>query len=658
MLDTPRLFRVRTLLNSLLAVGAFFILGTASAFAAAGDFNVTGGDTLGGDATIPVVGNASETLGMITISSNGGDDIADTESFDIAINTVDYPSLAFDNSVTVVTIGGTFGATGTPAVTYNGSKTIATFTLLTGGGDDANGETVTVSGLKIASAYAMNATSNKSLIQVDANTSSNNTFRPTTNTISQPVNAGTLTGVSVAPASTSVGATGNVTVNFTSTASIPQQGKIVVTFPNGFDLTDFGTSQTPILTSGLTAANWTATRSGQVVTLTENNTSNTSGGTKSFTLQNIRNPSSTGSTNIYTVVLTIGAGNEIQKDVNVPASTIVGNTVSVTVGTPTGLTAENQDGAVVLNWNDPDDDTTEIQILKGTDPLPVNGTVYATVAAGVETFVDEDVEEGDVVTYQLRAYGSGRTGTLTDEVTLTVSFTSDSDDTVTDEEDTSDENDTTTDDTTDENETTDDTSDDEDTTDEMEEVEFTDTDGHWAQWEIQVMAEAGVAQGNPDGSFSPDGNLNRAEAAAILWRIYSVSEPSDPSKDPFEDVDMDAWYAGYVAGLKDLGIVEGNPDGTYEPSEEINRAEFLQMSVNLYLYLMDGMQEEADSIMASDVTDAYEDLDTSAWYAELVTLATEWEFVSGSECDGGMCFNAGASITRAEAIKILYNMYF
>ena len=41
----------------------------------------------------------------------------------------------------------------------------------------------------------------------------------------------------------------------------------------------------------------------------------------------------------------------------------------------------------------------------------------------------------------------------------------------------------------------------------------------------------------------------------------------------------------------------------------------------------------------------------------MVTAATDWLFVSGSDCDEDKCFNAGSSITRAEATKILYNMF-
>ena len=474
---------------------------------------------------------------------------------------------------------------------------------------------------------------------------------------------GALSSTNVEPASLVASASGVVTISFTTVTAIPAAGVIKITFPSGYNLTDFGTSQTPGSVSGITAANWSATRSGQVVTMTENNTGATTAGAKSFTLTNIMNPDGAGSTGTYTILTEIGAGADIETDAAITADTIVGNAdagSSADPDMPTGLSVTDAaDGnGVTLTWTDPsDEDTTHIQILKGTDPLPVDGTVYATVEIGVETYTDTDVEDGDVVTYQIRSYAGGETSDLTAEVTLTVgsgetsTSTDDEDDTTDDTSDdtTDDSNDDTSDDDTSDDTTDDDSSDDS--------VTFSDVDSHWAAAAIEVAVTEGWVEGNPDGSFDPDGNLNRAQAAAMLWRVLGMGEASDAEEDPFTDVDMGEWYASYIAGLEGLDLVDGNPDGTYEPAEEMNRAEFLQLAVNVYLYLYEDMEDDAEALMDGEATDAYEDLDTAAWYEGAVTVATAWGFVQGSACEGGMCFNAGNTITRAEATQILYNMF-
>lgn len=51
---------------------------------------------------------------------------------------------------------------------------------------------------------------------------------------------------------------------------------------------------------------------------------------------------------------------------------------------------------------------------------------------------------------------------------------------------------------------------------------FKDTQGHWAQKDIEEAAELGLIAGKGDGTFDPDGGLSRAEAAVLLMRLYRL----------------------------------------------------------------------------------------------------------------------------------------
>ncbi|MBD3360995.1 hypothetical protein GF366_04310, partial [Candidatus Peregrinibacteria bacterium] len=188
---------------------------------------------------------------------------------------------------------------------------------------------------------------------------------------------------------------------------------------------------------------------------------------------------------------------------------------------------------------------------------------------------------------------------------------------------------------------------------------FYDIADHWAREEIEAMGEVNVVEGDPDGGFRPDDGLNRAEAAALLYRILGLGTPEAPTEKPFSDVEVDAWYAGYVNELKDMELLFGNPDGTYEPGENINRAEFLSMAMNVYYYISDADTQSAiDDLMEGPMTDMYEDLLENQWYTSEVTAATEMGFVHGSVCNDGRCFYAGNEVTRAEATVMLYNMFY
>ncbi|MFA6305615.1 MAG: S-layer homology domain-containing protein [Candidatus Gracilibacteria bacterium] len=181
---------------------------------------------------------------------------------------------------------------------------------------------------------------------------------------------------------------------------------------------------------------------------------------------------------------------------------------------------------------------------------------------------------------------------------------------------------------------------------------------HWAVDMVEAMVKAEVINGNPDGTFKPEASLNRAETAKLLFKIMGLEDPANPTLKPFTDVEIDQWYAGYVAELKTREIANGNPDGTYKPASSINRAEFLKMAMSLYKYLADETTKaELEALEAGEQTTAYADLDTSAWYSSAVTAATEKGFIGGKTCTEGKCFDANANITRAEATKILYNMF-
>ncbi len=323
---------------------------------------------------------------------------------------------------------------------------------------------------------------------------------------------------------------------------------------------------------------------------------------------------------------------------------------------------DNADGGVLLTWEDPTDlDLQTIDILRGLNQYPVSGTPYATVAAGEEMYVDTDVEIGDAVSYILRASDGPNTSENTEEVSFVVGSSAEEE-----------EEETTEEETTEGEEEEEEAMAGEEEAEEAAEPEFSDTEGHWAEEEINVMAEIGIVEGNPDGSFAPDGYLNRAEAATLLYRIVN-STPNDPNEMPFSDVELGEWYTPYIAALKDLELIEGNPDGTFEPAENINRAEFLQLALNVYLSLYPEMVELIE-ILDNEMTTVYADLDPSEWYAGTVDVATDLGFVEGSACESAVgseatgdetgsetveavCFYAANEITRAEATKILYTMF-
>jgi Ca2+-binding RTX toxin-like protein len=117
-----------------------------------------------------------------------------------------------------------------------------------------------------------------------------------------PVGPGALAAATIAPASLVQGATGKVTVNFTTAQVLPAKGTVQVTFPAGFDVSNLVAAVA--INSGLDGTA-TAGAAGQAVTITRAGAGTDSApGLKSITLSGITNPSAVGPTSNFGVATT------------------------------------------------------------------------------------------------------------------------------------------------------------------------------------------------------------------------------------------------------------------------------------------------------------------------------------------------------------------
>ncbi|MER2126612.1 S-layer homology domain-containing protein [Solibacillus sp.] len=57
-----------------------------------------------------------------------------------------------------------------------------------------------------------------------------------------------------------------------------------------------------------------------------------------------------------------------------------------------------------------------------------------------------------------------------------------------------------------------------------EAVEFKDIDNHWAQEAIVKLASLGLVNGYPNGTFNPDANITREEMSVLIARIFKLDE--------------------------------------------------------------------------------------------------------------------------------------
>lgn len=147
--------------------------------------------------------------------------------------------------------------------------------------------------------------------------------------------AGSLTSATVTPASLVAGSSSTVTVAFTTATNLPNNGKIKITFGNGFNV---GTISAPVNCTGFDGTFGYGT-SGNVVTLTRNADGGVTGAPASIscTLPTITNPNTAGSTGTYTIETTDNSNVVIDSNSAVAASTISAAVLTSTNVQPASL---------------------------------------------------------------------------------------------------------------------------------------------------------------------------------------------------------------------------------------------------------------------------------------------------------------------------------
>ncbi|WNR44658.1 S8 family serine peptidase [Paenibacillus roseipurpureus] len=110
-----------------------------------------------------------------------------------------------------------------------------------------------------------------------------------------------------------------------------------------------------------------------------------------------------------------------------------------------------------------------------------------------------------------------------------------------------------------------------------DELRFTDVAAsHWAYADIAKAVQASIVEGYPDGTFDPDGKLTRMEMAQMLARAMNMTGKRRGNS-PFSDVSESYWGVGILKQMSADGWVSGFPDGTFRPEEQATRAEFVTM---------------------------------------------------------------------------------
>lgn len=298
---------------------------------------------------------------------------------------------------------------------------------------------------------------------------------------------------------------------------------------------------------------------------------------------------------------------------------------------PTAITvADAAGGGVMLQWKDPTDlDLKVIQIFKGKNGELIAGPI-AEVAKGIQKYNDKNLVVGDTVKYRLKAFDGLNYSDLTAEVTYVVGSSS----AVLTQQTTQQTQQATQQIT-------------QQATQQTQQVDtvckkyFSDvnvTDENCPA--IQYLKENKIIDGYADGTFKPDQEINRVEFLKMVLLMFKKALILGTDLN-FNDLEKDAWYATYIATAKQLGAINGYPDGTFKPGQTINKVETMKI-------IMEISGKDFTKVI---LVAPFADTPLNSWYLPYVQYFKDKSLDLGNP-DGTL--TPDKKMTRGEIAKLLY----
>ena len=168
-------------------------------------------------------------------------------------------------------------------------------------------------------------------------------------------------------------------------------------------------------------------------------------------------------------------------------------------------------------------------------------------------------------------------------------------------------------------------------------LKFLDIGKHWAHDKISFVYEKGWMTGMDQYTFLPEGNLTRAQAAAILVRVCNLQ--SDPGGQGFADT-KNHWASKEISIAKKYGLVTGTGNDLFQPDRQISRRDIAVMLERVFVLsnAIDFNENKFSDVKSSDYA-----------YNAIIKLANNF-ILEGYE---NGTFKPGNSITRAEMASVL-----
>ena len=165
----------------------------------------------------------------------------------------------------------------------------------------------------------------------------------------------------------------------------------------------------------------------------------------------------------------------------------------------------------------------------------------------------------------------------------------------------------------------------------------------WYAEAVSAAVDNGLLYGKSATIIDPNGDMTRAEMAAIINRSFGCYVKADISK--YKDVSKDKWYFEDVAMAVQMGTYNGRSNTAMAPDAPITRQEAMTVVAR-------ALELDYDSYSKTELAQFSDTGKISAWALPYVRAMVGADYIHGR----GKLLAPLDNITRAEFAQIFYNI--
>ncbi len=165
----------------------------------------------------------------------------------------------------------------------------------------------------------------------------------------------------------------------------------------------------------------------------------------------------------------------------------------------------------------------------------------------------------------------------------------------------------------------------------------------WYADAVSAAVDNGLLYGKSATVIDPNGDMTRAEMAAIINRSFGCYKATDISQ--YKDVSKSKWYYNDVAMAVQMGTYNGRSNSSMAPDAPITRQEAMTVVAR-------ALELDYDSYSKAELTQFSDAGKVSNWAMPYVRAMVGADYIHGR----GKVLAPQDNITRAEFAQIFYNI--